>query len=233
MLDYQLAGNLSWRSLAVRVVLFAIGYGLLTYSGRRFGTIRQQCTFACDAPAGIYAAIQPVSLLMMLSIVPARVDSLGTRVLIRAATVFFLLMCGSVQTLSHFHNVIRVFSVECPTLYESSLACYGSLARNGLGVAIGVACVILLSYSLLRMCCAPASADREMWWLWLSLRVFLLGIGVNILITCPLIAFGDEAFRGSIDAITFIAIAGPAYLGFGLWATHERRYDFDTMLSSW
>jgi hypothetical protein len=100
--------------------------------------------------------------------------------------------------------------------------CFGSLARNGLGVTIGVLCGAALVCGLGRACAMPPSVTHEVWWLWLAPRMFNLGVGINILLTCPLIALGDEHFRNSLDAQTFM-LAGVVYFVVGLVGTHEMR----------
>ena len=60
-------------------------------------------------------------------------------------------------------DLIRVYNVECVELYESELACYGSLARNVLGVVIGVVCIGVGIFALRRACCAPPSVGAHLW----------------------------------------------------------------------
>ena len=221
---------LSWASLALRVCLVGFAYKLNQWGSSHFGAIRATCTFACEQSAGLYAAIPAATLVVMLGALPAITDTLWTRIIIRAGTLYFLAICYFGQTVSHAMNVKRVWLFECTSLYESELACYGSLARNGLGVAIGISCTAVLIVSFVRSCLQPPPVQRDVWWLWLALRIFLIGIGINIMVTCPAIAVGDVAFRQSPDYLSFVMVAGPTYLGAGILATHERREQFDTLL---
>ncbi len=220
----------SLAEVALRAALFLAGGQLFVWSLARFAAIRQRCQFACDEPAGLFAAFQPAALTLILLALPGTSDTLLNRVAARAGTMWLLFVCVMLQTLPHYANVVRVYNHECPELYQSGLACAGSLARNGLGVAIGVACSAALTVSLGRACLEPASLRREVAWLWNTLRAFAGGIGVNILLTCPAIALGDASFASSPDFVSFVLLAGPAYLAVGVGATPEMRDKLDAWL---
>ena len=219
------------RELAVRMCILLAGLALYAFSGGGFIAIRQRCKFACDAPAGLYAAILPPANALVFAALPGSIDSAVNRTIVRAATLCYLLFLWSNQLKTHLANAIRVYNIECPDLYESALACGGSMARNSLGFIIGIAGVAMLAISLARTCFDQPSLQRELAWLWSTFRVVQVSIGMNIMITCPIIAIGDTLYRASIDFQTFL-LAGLVFLTVGSVCTPDRREKIDRCLAS-
>ena len=100
--------------LAWRLILFVSGCAVNVWAGARFRQIRATCTFACNEPAGAYAALVPIAFLLIFSALPAMVDTLSTRIAALVGAAYFLLLmvfgqlfmkpCIATCTALHLHS---------------------------------------------------------------------------------------------------------------------------------